>query len=43
VSVSVLETASRWFGATYPEDKLVVAERVRELIAAGEYPASLWG
>ena len=39
----VLPTNSRWFGATYAEDKAAVQSNLRELVAAGEYPRSLWG
>ncbi|MEG1552194.1 MAG: nucleotidyltransferase, partial [Kiritimatiellia bacterium] len=42
VSVNVLPTNSRWFGVTYREDKPVVVEAIKEMVAAGEYPASLW-
>jgi len=38
----VLPTSSTWFGATYAEDKQVVQESLRRLVAAGEYPADLW-
>ena len=40
--VSVLPTSCTWFGATYPEDKSIVVTRIRELIADGHYPESLW-
>lgn len=39
----VLPTTSTWFGATYAEDKAAVQASLRSLVAAGEYPASLWG
>ncbi|MES2658681.1 MAG: sugar phosphate nucleotidyltransferase [Verrucomicrobiota bacterium] len=38
---SVLTTTSHWFGVTYPDDKPHVVASIRELIAAGEYPADL--
>ena len=38
----VLRTAASWFGVTYREDRPIVIENIRKLIAAGEYPASLW-
>ena len=38
----VLPTDSVWFGVTYKEDKPMVMERIRSLIAAGEYPEKLW-
>jgi hypothetical protein len=39
----MLPTSSEWFGVTYREDKPQVMESIARLIAAGEYPASLWG
>ena len=41
LEVSVLESADRWFGMTYREDRLRVAEELRKLHEAGVYPASL--
>jgi hypothetical protein len=41
--VQVLETPDRWFGVTYRGDAECAAARVRELVAAGEYPVPLWG
>ncbi len=41
-SVSVLPTASDWFGVTYREDKPRVAKAIGSLIAEGSYPADLW-
>jgi NDP-sugar pyrophosphorylase family protein len=41
-SMRVLPTDSVWFGVTYKEDKPLVEERLRALIAAGEYPSNLW-
>ncbi len=38
---TVLDTTSHWFGVTYPDDKPHVVASIRELIAKGEYPASL--
>lgn len=40
-TVAVLDTASRWFGVTYRDDKETVQASIRELVKAGEYPASL--
>jgi hypothetical protein len=37
----VLETSSRWFGITYPDDKQHVVDSIAKLITAGEYPAVL--
>jgi hypothetical protein len=39
--VSVLPVESRWFGITYREDRPVVVEALRELVAAGDYPSPL--
>lgn len=41
--VRVLAADSPWFGITYREDHPQVAARIRALVEAGEYPASLWG
>jgi hypothetical protein len=41
-SLRVLPTESVWFGVTYKEDKPLVEERLRALVAAGEYPSNLW-
>ena len=41
-TVEVLPTDSTWFGVTYREDKPVVVEAIRKMVAAGEYPAKLW-
>jgi UTP-glucose-1-phosphate uridylyltransferase len=41
-AVKVLETHSAWFGATYPEDRATVVERIKALVDRGRYPASLW-
>jgi hypothetical protein len=38
----VLRTTSSWFGVTYKDDRPVIIEGIRKLIAAGEYPARLW-
>ncbi len=42
-SVSVLETKDKWFGVTYKEDKPIVVESIRRLIAEGKYPNNLYG
>lgn len=42
-TMKVLPTSAVWFGVTYKEDKPMVEARLRELIAAGEYPSNLWG
>lgn len=41
--VQVIPTSSSWFGVTYKEDAPFVKESLDKLIAAAEYPASLWG
>ena len=38
----VLDTPSKWFGVTYAEDRPQVVEKIRQLIAAGEYPEKLF-
>ena len=40
--VKVLRTHDSWFGVTYREDRPMVVESVRKLIARGEYPEKLW-
>lgn len=40
--VSVLPTESKWFGVTYREDKPFVCKEIAKLVAAGEYPMSLF-
>ena len=42
VRVKVLETADKWFGVTYKEDKPAVVESLRKLIAEGVYPERLY-
>jgi hypothetical protein len=39
--VRVLPTSATWFGVTYREDRPRVVGAIRELVAAGEYPANL--
>lgn len=41
--VKVLHSADRWFGITYRDDKPHVETCIRELVAAGDYPAALFG
>ena len=43
VQVKVIPNAERWYGVTYREDKPIVQEAFRALIAEGKYPKSLWG
>ncbi|MBP7950729.1 MAG: NTP transferase domain-containing protein [Verrucomicrobiales bacterium] len=40
--VQVLETASRWFGVTYQEDKPRVQQELADLVRSGAYPEPLW-
>ncbi len=40
--IKILPTDEQWFGVTYQEDKPVVQQNIRDLIAAGVYPAKLW-
>lgn len=42
VSVKVLETADKWFGVTYREDKPVVVESFQNLIKTGVYESDLF-
>jgi len=41
-AIKVIPTSSQWFGVTYKEDAPEVKENLNKLVAAGEYPASLW-
>ena len=40
--VKVLETADKWFGVTYQEDRKTVAEAFRALTGAGVYQTPLF-
>ena len=40
--VKVIPTSAQWFGVTYKEDAPGVQDSINKLVAAGEYPASLW-
>jgi hypothetical protein len=40
--VKVLRTNDSWFGVTYREDRPMVVESIRKLIARGDYPEKLW-
>lgn len=40
--VKVLNSNDAWFGITYPEDKPLVQQKLRELTNQGIYPESLW-
>ena len=39
----VLSTDDEWFGVTYAADAAAVRARLKEMVAAGTYPAQLWG
>ena len=41
-TVEVLDTTSKWFGVTYPEDRPAVVEKIKSLIASGLYPEHLF-
>jgi hypothetical protein len=41
-SVVALHTRSQWFGLTYKADKPRLEQRLRDMAARGDYPASLW-
>ena len=38
----VLRSSDSWFGVTYREDRPMVVESIRKLIARGDYPEKLW-
>ncbi len=38
----VLDTTSKWFGVTYPEDRPEVVEKLKALHAIGQYPDKLF-
>lgn len=41
-SVSVLDTTSKWFGVTYPEDRPETVARIKKLVEEGVYPNKLF-
>lgn len=41
-TVKVLETPDKWFGVTYREDKQMVVDSLKALIAQGVYPETLY-
>ena len=41
-TVDVLDTTSKWFGVTYPEDRQCVVDKIKALVDAGEYPEKLF-
>jgi len=40
--VRVLETSEKWYGVTYQEDRPLIQAAVRDMIARGVYPETLW-
>ena len=42
ISVKILDTADKWFGVTYKEDRDSVVEAFKSLIAKGEYKPNLF-
>jgi NDP-sugar pyrophosphorylase family protein len=42
IRTKVLPTPEKWFGITYANDKPVVQEKIKGLIAQGMYPENLW-
>lgn len=38
----VLDTTSKWFGVTYPEDRQSVVDKIKSLVEAGVYPEHLF-
>lgn len=43
LKVKIVDTPSRWFGVTYPQDKDIVMTKINDMIEKGEYPYNLWG
>jgi len=41
--VKILETNDMWLGLTYKEDKQVVVDAIRKLVAKGVYKEKLFG
>lgn len=41
-TVDVIETADKWFGVTYKEDKPDVVASISALVEEGQYPEKLW-
>ena len=42
LTVEILETPDKWFGVTYKEDRQLVVDSLRALIASGAYPEKLY-
>ena len=41
-TVEVLDTTSKWFGVTYPEDRQSVVDKIQTLVNEGVYPNKLF-
>lgn len=42
MDLKVIDTPSKWFGVTYPEDKIEVVEKINQMVEEGIYPNNLW-
>ncbi|MEG0187912.1 MAG: dTDP-glucose pyrophosphorylase, partial [Algoriella sp.] len=42
LEVIVKKSNENWFGMTYPEDREVVVNSIRDLVDDQKYPKSLW-
>lgn len=42
IKLKVLPTSASWFGVTYKEDKPIVIQKLKDLVAEGVYPENLW-
>ena len=42
MKVKIMSTTAEWFGVTYPEDKPMVVEKLRQYKEEGIYPFDLW-
>ena len=40
--VQIISGSNNWFGVTYKEDKEAVSQKIKLLIAYGDYPEKLW-
>ena len=41
-TVKLLSSNDKWFGMTYPEDKMAVMSALKAKIESGYYPEKLW-
>lgn len=41
-TVEVLDTESKWFGVTYPDDRQAVVDKIQQLVDEGVYPNHLF-